>query len=72
MQEPWAVEIGSKHDEDTNARQSVARLLSAWESARVQLVAEDKMKVESKLGQTPRVVQCSEMAALRKAAVRPR
>ncbi|CAL1155276.1 unnamed protein product [Cladocopium goreaui] len=62
-----AVEIGLKHDECTDARQNVARLLSAWESSRAQLVAEDKMKAESKLGQTPRIVQCSEMAALRKA-----
>ena len=62
-----ATEIGLKHDESAEARQNVARLLTAWESARVQLVAEDKMKAESKLGQTPRIVQCSEMAALRKA-----
>ena len=62
-----AVEIGLKHDEDTEARQTIARLLSACESARAQLVAEDKMKVESKLGQTQRIVQCSEMSALRKA-----
>ena len=62
-----AVEIGLKHDESTDARQNVAGLLSAWESSRAQLVAEDKMKAESKLGQTPRIVQCSEMAALREA-----
>eukprot|EP00438_Fugacium_kawagutii_P019264 Skav217554 [mRNA] locus=scaffold1602:188755:189402:+ [translate_table: standard] len=62
-----AAEIGLKQDESTEARQSVARLLSAWESSRAQLVAEDKMKAESKLGQTPRIAQCSEMAALRQA-----
>ena len=62
-----AVEIGLKHYESTDARQNTARLFSAWESSRAQLVPEDKMKAESKLGQTSRIVQCSEMAALRKA-----
>ena len=62
-----ATEIGLKHDESTETRQNVARLLTAWESACVQLVAEDKMNSESELGQTPRIVQRSEMAALRKA-----
>lgn len=62
-----AVEIGLKHDDNTQARQSVAVLLSAWESSRSQLVAEDRMRVESKLGQTHRIVQTSELSAMRQA-----
>ena len=62
-----AVEIGLKHYESTDVRQNTARLFSAWESSRAQLVPEDKMKAESKLGQTSQIVQCSGMAALRKA-----
>lgn len=62
-----AVEIGLKHDDNTQARQSVAVLLSAWESSRSQLVAEDRMRVESKLGQTHRIAQTSELSAMRQA-----
>ena len=54
-----ASEIGLQRGESSEAHQSVARFLFAWESARA---AEDKMKW------TPRIVQCSEMAALRQAA----
>ena len=60
-------EIGLKHDADTKSRQAVALILSAWEAARTQLQASEKMKVESKLGQAQRIVQLSELAGMRKA-----
>ena len=45
----------------------MASLLAAWESARLQAFTEEKLKVESRLGQSQRVIQLSEMAAMRKA-----
>jgi len=60
-------EIGLKHDADTKSRQAVALILSAWEAARTQLQAAEKIKVESKLGQAQRIVQLSELAGMRKA-----
>ena len=60
-------EIGLKHDADSKSRQDVALVLSAWEAARTQLHAADKMKVESLLGQAQRIVQLSELASMRKA-----
>lgn len=62
-----ATEIGLKHDADSASRLTVARILGAWESSRLQVQAEEKMRVESRLGQMPRIVQLSEHAAMRKA-----
>ena len=62
-----ATEIGLKHDADTASRLTVARILGAWESSRLQVQAEEKMRVESRMGQMPRIVQLSEHAAMRKA-----
>ena len=59
-------EIGLEHDADTASRKAMALILSAWESARMQVEAEDKMRVESRLGQSQRVVQISAMSAMRK------
>ena len=59
-------EIGLEHDADTASRKAMALILSAWESARMQVEAEDKMRVESRLEQSQRVVQISAMSAMRK------
>ena len=62
-----AAEIGLKHDEDTASRIAAASVLAAWESSRLQTATEEKLRVESRLGQSQRVVQHSETAAMRKA-----
>ena len=49
-----AAEIGLKHDEDTPSRIAVASVLAAWESSRLQATTEEKLKVESRLGQSQR------------------
>jgi hypothetical protein len=59
--------IGLDHVTSTENRKSVALLLSAWESARTHIEAETKVNAESKTGQTPRLVQVTEVAAMRKA-----
>ena len=60
-------EIGLDPEEGAAARVAMASLLAAWESARLQASTEEKLKVESRLGQSQRVIQLSEMAAMRKA-----
>ena len=60
-------EVGLDPEDGAAARVAMASLLAAWESARLQASTEEKLKVESRLGQAQRVLQLSEMAAMRKA-----
>ena len=52
-----ATEIGLKHDADSASRLTVARILGAWESSRLQVQAEEKMRVESRLGPDPKIAR---------------
>ena len=67
VRDALAKEIGLKHTDDVASRIAVASVLAAWESSRMQSTTEEKLRVESRLGQSQRVVQLSEMAAMRAA-----
>ena len=64
VRDALAKEIGLKHTDDVASRIAVASVLAAWESSRLQSTAEEKLRVESRLGQWQRVAQLSEMAAM--------
>jgi hypothetical protein len=59
-------EIGIVHTESNENRRTVALLLSAWEASRTQVEAEDKYRVECRVGLATKPVQVTELAAMKK------